>query len=232
MMEKTCIILAGGLGTRLRSVVADVPKCMAPIGTAPFLRILLNHLVSKGYEHFIFSLGYKAETVISYLADSVNDFSYECVIEDELLGTGGAIRYVMDKCNITEATVVNGDTLIFGDYSSQAIAFEDPNSAVKILAIEVEDRARFGGLSVELGKVTAFLEKGTFGSGFINAGIYNVKRSAFDVLNADVKVFSFETDILPKLVTLNLVETFVADAEFIDIGVPEDYFRLIKEFTQ
>lgn len=231
-MKKACIILAGGLGTRLRSVVADMPKCMAPVGEEPFLRILLNQLSSKGYEHFIFSLGYKAETVISYLANSVNYFSYECIIEDELLGTGGAIRYAMDKCNITEATVVNGDTLIFGDYSSQSIAFEDSNSAVKILAIEVEDRARFGGISFELSKVTAFLEKGTLGAGFISAGIYNVKRSAFDVINYDVKAFSFETEILPKLVALNLVEVCVTDAEFIDIGVPEDYFRLVKEFTQ
>lgn len=233
MNSKTCIVLAGGLGTRLRSVLADVPKCMAPVGDKPFLQILLESLVAKGFEHFIFSLGYKAEVVISYLASSSysQTFTYECIVENEQLGTGGAIRYAMNMCNIDQAAVVNGDTLITGDFLSDALEFLYTESKVKMLAIEVDDRSRFGGVTFKDDKLISFLEKGDTGPGVINAGIYNVKRSSFDVIPLSLKSFSFEVDVLPALISSLQVEVITVAAAFIDIGVPDDYYKLVSDYS-
>ncbi|MBP8765462.1 MAG: NTP transferase domain-containing protein, partial [Ferruginibacter sp.] len=109
-MITEAIILAGGLGTRLRSVVADVPKCMAPVSGKPFLAYLINALQNQGIEKFIFSLGYKSEIILQYLANEFPNLNTQIVVEKEPLGTGGAIRLACEKVAGDDVLIFNGDT--------------------------------------------------------------------------------------------------------------------------
>src|SRR3954468_23098443 len=105
------IILAGGLGTRLRDAVPDLPKCMAPIGGRPFLSYVIDHLRMQGVQRFIFSLGYKAEIIETYLNEFYPTLDYSSVIEKEPLGTGGAIQLALQKAETDDVVIANGDTL-------------------------------------------------------------------------------------------------------------------------
>src|SRR6476646_11766773 len=112
-----CIVLAGGLGTRLRSVVADVPKCMAPVNNKPFLAYIIAYLESNGIERFIFSLGYKHDVVTKYLSMHFPRLNAELVIEEEPLGTGGAVKLSCTKTTGNDVIIANGDTLFKADIS-------------------------------------------------------------------------------------------------------------------
>src|SRR5258708_23714306 len=108
-MIKEAIILAGGLGTRLRDTVPDLPKCMATVAGRPFLFYVINYLRSQGVEKFIFSLGYMHEAIEEYLKDQFSTLNYQCSIEDEPLGTGGAIQLALSKANSKQVIIANGD---------------------------------------------------------------------------------------------------------------------------
>src|SRR4026208_2003950 len=110
-MVKEAIILAGGLGTRLRDKVPDLPKCMAPVAGRPFLFYVINYLRSQGIEKFIFSIGYKYEIIEEYLNSQFPTLNYECSVEAEPLGTGGAIQLALNKTTEQDLLIVNGDTL-------------------------------------------------------------------------------------------------------------------------
>ena len=105
------IILAGGLGTRLRSVVPDLPKCMAPINGIPFISYLIDHLNKEGITNFVFSLGYKSEAFISLIEEKLPMKNFTVVIEDEPLGTGGAIKLACEKVKNENVIALNGDSL-------------------------------------------------------------------------------------------------------------------------
>src|SRR3981081_785371 len=104
------IILAGGLGTRLKEAVADLPKCMAPVNNKPFISFVTDHLQRQGIEKFIFSLGYKSEAFTNYLSELFPSKNYQLVIEKEPLGTGGAIRLACSHAKEKNVVVVNGDS--------------------------------------------------------------------------------------------------------------------------
>src|SRR6201990_1043710 len=108
-MIREAIILAGGLGTRLRDAVPDLPKCMAPVAGRPFLFYVINALRMQGIEQFIFSLGYKHEIIEAYLADQFASLDYQCTIETEPLGTGGAIKLACSKATEKNVVIANGD---------------------------------------------------------------------------------------------------------------------------
>src|SRR5258708_24754201 len=110
-MIKEAIILAGGLGTRLRNTVPDLPKCMAPVAGRPFLFYVINYLRSQGIEKFIFSLGYKHEVIRQYLWDEFSTLKHDCSVEEEPLGTGGAIQLACTKTTDENVLIANGDTL-------------------------------------------------------------------------------------------------------------------------
>src|SRR5690349_3295170 len=115
------IILAGGFGTRLRSVVSDLPKCMAPVNGKPFLAYVINHFVQQGIRNFIFSLGYKHQVIIEYLSQLTTDhspFTIHYSIEEEPLGTGGAIKKACTLASNKNIFVTNGDTLFKANVSS------------------------------------------------------------------------------------------------------------------
>lgn len=223
-MSTPCIVLAGGLGTRLRSAVPNLPKCLAPIAGRPFLEWQLRSLAERGIERFVLALGHGAEDVIESLRQPwAHALSIDTVIERELLGTGGAARYAMDELGLDEALIANGDTFLGGSLQAMLLPLNiEKGELMRIATVQVSDRARFGGVAVDTEqRVTAFLEKGQTGSGSINAGLYRIHRNA---INSEYSgSFSMETQIMPRLIEKGSLQARELAGPFIDIGVPDDY---------
>lgn len=228
-MSVPCVVLAGGLGTRLRSALPDIPKCLAPIAGRPFLEWQLQSLVERGVERFVLALGHGADQVLESLAKPwAKGFAINTVIERDLLGTGGAARFAMAASNLDEVLIANGDTFIGGSLGAMLAPLDlSGGERMRIATVGVSDRWRFGGVSVDAMKcVTDFLEKGQSGAGQINAGLYRIHRSAFD--GQIESAFSIETEIMPRLVAKRALQARELAGPFIDIGVPDDY-RLFDE---
>lgn len=217
------IILAGGLGTRLRDVVVDVPKPMAKVCGRPFLEILLHNLEAKGFDRVILSLGYLADNISGYFGSSFGNLDLYYEVEATPLGTGGALRASLSKCLSNHAFIFNGDTFI--DLEVECVeAFWTSHQNPIIVACKVPDMSRYGQLHIESGRVVEFLPKGGVTSGLINAGCYVLPKNILDGYELGLP-FSLEADFLVNYVRSNPVELFVSDGRFIDIGVPEDYLR-------
>lgn len=231
MTIKECIILAGGLGTRLRSAVPDLPKCMAPVAGKPFLSYVIDHFRAQGIEKFIFSLGYKHEAIEDYLDRSYASLSKKYVIENEPLGTGGAIQLGCRAATEKNVLVLNGDTLFKIQLDTFA-AFHHQHAAACTLALKpMEYFDRYGVVELQdNGAVKNFKEKQYYEYGFINGGIYALQTDAFLKEGLPEK-FSFEKDYLEKLYTQRPMFGMVQDAYFIDIGIPEDYERANAELA-
>lgn len=231
-MLKECIILAGGLGTRLQSTVPDLPKCMAPVAGRPFLFYVINYLRSQGIEKFIFSLGYLHEQVEAYLQKEFATLAYQCSVEDEPLGTGGAILLSCSQTTEKDVLVVNGDTLFRG-HLQEAFQFHTRQMAECTLLLKpMQDFDRYG--VVETGKdqlVCSFKEKQYYQKGNINAGVYilNIPRFLEEEFPSR---FSFEKDYLEKYFSQRRIYGQVQDSYFIDIGIPEDFRRASQELAQ
>jgi D-glycero-alpha-D-manno-heptose 1-phosphate guanylyltransferase len=229
MNSQTCIVLAGGLGTRLRSAVGDVPKCMAPVGPRPFIDIQIDALLAAGVGEVVLSLGHGASQVVSGLAATFASKPVRHVTEPGALGTGGAVAFVMDSLGLTEALVANGDTFLSGDLRAMLRPLDVAGGELfRMALVEVGQCGRFGAVQVaEYGTVQAFREKGYDGPGRINAGLYRVRREALPRERAGA--YSLEVDVLPGLVDQGAVRAVLIDGTFTDIGVPEDYFRFRAE---
>lgn len=226
MSAPSCIVLAGGLGTRLRSAVPDLPKCLAPIAGHPFLEWQLRSLMSRGVSHFVLALGHGAEQVREALAQPwARGLAIDTVVEPQALGTGGATRYALHQTGLQEALVANGDTFLGGSLAGMLAPLAvDQGEWMRMATVQVPDRSRFGGVAVDAqGQVTAFLEKGQSGGGPINAGLYRIHARAFaDEGDAG---FSMETRTMPALVARRALSACELAGPFIDIGVPDDYRR-------
>ena len=229
-MFKEAIILAGGLGTRLRDAVPDLPKCMAPVGGRPFLFYVINHLRLQGIEKFIFSLGYKHEIIEEYLKNQFATLSYQCSIEEEPLGTGGAIQLACKKLRAENVLVANGDTLFKINLPALAGLHQQKKADCTLALKPMQNFDRYGVIELnDAGWVLNFKEKQFYRSGLINGGIYLLKASSFLSGQWPVK-FSFEKDYLEK--KPGKLFGIAQDEYFIDIGVPEDYNRAQKELQQ
>lgn len=221
-----CIILAGGFGTRLQSIVSDVAKPMAPMGNKPFLHILMDYLHQEGLEKFVLSVGYKAETIIAYFEKLSLPYSIQYVVENEPLGTGGGIKKVLQAVDADEFLVVNGDTffqLSIADFIRDAKSSE---TSFFMALMENKNSQRFGSVRLDGEFVVDF---GTpHADGLNNAGVYFLKKSEFlSVCDADK--CSLETEIFPKLIANKQLKAKSYEAYFIDIGIPEDYISAKNE---
>jgi D-glycero-alpha-D-manno-heptose 1-phosphate guanylyltransferase len=219
-----CIILAGGLGTRLRSILPQLPKCLAPVLGRPFLEWQIRSLHAQGIKNFVLGLGYGSNLVEEALSQPwASDFSIKYVVEKAPLGTGGAASLVMNKLGLDEALVINGDTLVGGEFSSLLRPLDTSDSEfLRIGSVVVKDRSRFGGLVTDLnGRVIDLLEKTVSGPGLINAGFYRVHRKAFD--GESTAAFSLENSTMRRLARSRCLTACELNGPFIDVGVPEDY---------
>lgn len=220
------VILVGGMGTRLREVVKDVPKPMADINGRPFLAYLMESMINYGCEEFVLCVGYKREIIMNYFKDSFMGVPVKYSVEEDLLGTGGAIKQAFDLFDIDRAVILNGDTFVKMDYAKffQQMQNEELGLSLKYLP----NASRYGLVVTENDRVMDFAEKrNTNEAGFINAGIYVVAKSLFKRIAA--KKFSFEKDILEKYITEIRPKYFIAEDYFIDIGIPESYKQALEE---
>ncbi len=217
------IILAGGFGTRLQSVVADVPKPMAPINDKPFLAYLVEELISNGVTRVIMAVGYKKEVIEDYFKDNYNGCSILYSNEDTPLGTGGCVKKAMSLCKEDKVFIINGDTMF--KVNLKEMSKEGPNSiAVKPLV----NFDRYGEVVFDK-YITSFKEKQHCDKGHINGGIYLLNTNVFDNYNLEER-FSLEVDFFEKYLSKLELKPFVSDTYFIDIGIPEDYDKAGKDF--
>lgn len=222
---KDAVVLAGGFGTRLRSVVSDVPKPMAQVAGRPFLELVLSHLERNGFRRAVLSVGYLADVIRAHFGSEWRGLEIDYAVEHEPLGTGGAIRAALARCRGDVAYVFNGDTFLALD-CAQADALWDRARLPIIVGRRVDDTARYGRLDVDGdGRILRFLEKeASGGPGLINAGCYVLPRAIVEDFPAAER-FSFETDYLCEAVARRIFLACPTDAEFIDIGTPDDYAR-------
>ena len=223
------IVLAGGFGTRLREVVPDLPKPMAPVAGRPFLEMLLTVLAKKGFSRVVLSLGYMADKVISHFGERFAGLELLYEVEKSPLGTGGAVRQALTRCNEDHVFVFNGDTYLDLEVAGVEAHWQRHYVPI-IVARDVSDTARYGRLITDKERVIGFSEKGMAGPGLINAGCYVLPVTLLDQF-APGQAFSLETDFLAKAVGVERFDMFVTSGHFIDIGVPEDYLRAQAELA-
>jgi D-glycero-alpha-D-manno-heptose 1-phosphate guanylyltransferase len=217
------IILAGGLGTRLREAVPNLPKCMAPVANRPFISHVIDALRQQGVEHFIFSLGYKAEVIEQYLQEYYPTLSYTVAIEEEPLGTGGAIQLAIQQAQTQNVIVANGDTL-FKVKLKDLIAVHKENKAECTLALKpMQHFDRYGVVELSSSnKIVSFKEKQFYEKGLINGGVYLVNRNALLERKLPQR-FSFEKEYLEAFCKEGIFFGSIQEGYFIDIGIPQDY---------
>ena len=228
-MTKEAIILAGGLGTRLRSVVKDVPKPMADINGKPFLEYLLSNLKKQGIEKVILSVGYKYEIIKNYFGNSFLNMKILYSIEDKPLGTGGGIRKSLSFVESEDVFIINGDTIFDIDLSALFSFHKKKKSALTLALKSMKRFSRYG--SVELnkqGRIIGFKEKGYHKSGLVNGGIYVLAKEVLEDFKIE-KPFSFEKDFLEVYYTILPFFGMSFENYFVDIGIPEDYERFKKD---
>lgn len=217
------IILAGGLGTRLRNAVPDLPKCMAPVAGRPFLFHVINALRMQGIERFVFSLGYKHEIIEEYLATQFSTLDYQCVIEEEPLGTGGAIRFACENAEDDHFLIANGDTLFKINIEEIAAVHFATNADCTLALKPMQHFDRYGAVTINQENIiTSFKEKQFYTEGLINGGIYLVNKNNF-LSYRFPKIFSFEKEFLEVEIKNKKIAGAIQQGYFIDIGIPEDY---------
>jgi D-glycero-alpha-D-manno-heptose 1-phosphate guanylyltransferase len=225
MEIKEAIILAGGLGTRLRSVLPDLPKCMAPINGRPFLSYIVDYYRQQGIEKFIFSLGYKHGVISAWLKEQYPSLPVEYVIENEPLGTGGAIQLAVEKAKGKDIFILNGDTFFEVDLEALALFHKRNASACTLSLKPMKNFERYGVVETEEdGRIKSFKEKAQYREGLINGGVYILNTGRFRQQKRPDK-FSFEKDYLEIFFSAMPMYGFVQNGYFIDIGIPEDFER-------
>ncbi len=228
-MITQAIILAGGLGTRLRSVVPDQPKCLAVINGKPFLYFIIQYLKSNGITKFIFSLGYRSEDVKAFLEINLLGNEYSLAIENEPLGTGGAIQLALKISEDTNTIIVNGDTYFNVDLKGLSSFHFETKAECSVSLKPTINFSRYGVVEIDSDKtITSFKEKQFVESGLINGGVYALDKEKFIAHNFPDK-FSFEKDYLEAFVSSKKITGFIQDKYFIDIGIPEDYAKAQTE---
>ena len=224
------LVLAGGFGTRLRSVVADVPKPLAPVAGRPFLHYLLDAWVMQGVRRCTFLLHHQAAMMQDSLAAAQaqgewSDCDIATLVEPEPLGTGGAVSYAVQELGLeAEFLVANADTWLGSGIRDMAAS-----SAPTIAIVAVADAGRYGNVRTDAQDrhVVAFAEKvASGGRGRINAGLYKLHC---DCLGSwDGRPYSLERELFPALVASNTLQAVALQTDFIDIGIPDDYWRFCR----
>lgn len=226
---KPLLVLAGGFGTRLRSIVSDVPKPLAPVSGRPFISYLVNHWVKQGVKEFVFLLHYDAhkfEKVFGIMSSDpkFKGISFKTVIEKVPLGTGGAILNAIHELNISDSFLVaNADTWL-----GTGVQLLSKNHPCALAAVYVPDSERYGSLLIRDSQIISFQEKATLAEGaYVNSGIYHLLPTTFDEFVVGSS-FSLEEDVLPGLVSAKKLGVVTLNTSFIDIGIPDDYFKFCE----
>ena len=219
------LVLAGGFGTRLKTTVGDVPKALAPVGDLPFLQLQVEHWLEQGLSEFTFLLHHQADQIIDFLkvmqAGQLKGCQIDWLIEQTPLDTGGAIAHaVKDLCLTDDFLMINADTWL-GDGTRELKLSPSPAMAV----VNLPDVSRYGQVHFDQSYYVTGLEEknGYSGAGWINAGLCHLSADLFKSWNG--QPFSLERDFFPTLIQNRSLKVVRLQTDFIDIGIPADYFR-------
>jgi len=203
---------------------------MAPVGGRPFLEIVLDRLDRAGCRRVILSTGHLHNVIFDHFGEVYRTISLRYAVEDEPLGTGGAIHNALKLATRTEVIILNGDTLLDVDYRALLLFHAAAGSELSLCTVERDDISRYGGLTVKNDRVVSFIEKGQTGRGLINAGVYVMNSGISWPADVPAK-FSFETDYLMSHVERLQPAAFQCNGYFLDIGIPEDLDKAQMELA-
>ncbi len=234
----TAIILCGGLGTRLHSVTNDnVPKPMVNIAGRPFLEYLLDYLLEQGIKKAILAVSHQSDMIIRHFGDKYRQLTIGYSIENQPLGTGGAIKLALQqiqdtKDNSSLVLVLNGDTFSEFNTTSMINTFIETQSTLVMGLKPLDNTDRYGRVKTDRnGKIIDFEEKKSATSGNINVGVYITSKNILSQF-PNSENFSFEKDFLEKNTRAINIHSNLVNGYFIDIGIPEDYYRANHYFKQ
>ena len=232
MKDVDALILCGGQGTRLRSIIADKPKVLAPVNGRPFLSYLLDQLIIADFHRVILCIGYKGEMVRDTFGPHYKGLNIRYSHETEPLGTGGALRYALPMIEGSYILAMNGDSYIDADICSFIEWYLKGRYDASILLTNVEDTSRYGKVDVrEDCLVTFFGEKcSNHGSGWINAGMYLFNSKLLETIPEHC-FFSLEKEFISMLVGDKLYG-YLCYGDFIDIGTPNSYTKSCSFFSK
>lgn len=227
------IILCGGLGTRLRDVVKDVPKPMAPINGKPFMQIQVDKLIDAGVTKIVFAVGYKKEIIRDFFGDEYRGVPLVYSEEDFPLKTGGAMRQALGYIDEDYALILNGDIYTTIDYRDMVRQHVESGAVETLAAKPMKNFDRFG--NVVLGDegmtIVDFIEKQPTAQGNVNLGVYVLNKDIFDEYADELgAAFSHEVDYLTRHLHDRRHCAYLYDGYYIDIGIPADYFAFCEYF--
>lgn len=226
MTPSDLIILAGGMGTRLRSVVSEVPKPMAPVGGRPFLEYLMDYWIGQGIERFTLSVGYLGAIIREHFGEAYRGCSVDYIVEPDPLGTGGGLKHAISWKTWAnpDLVVVNGDTWFEVNLAKLMHDYQVGGAPISIALKQILENDRYGAVGVDQNqKITEFGIK-TQGACFINGGCYLLNTAWLREKMADMpEKFSLEQDFLVPIAAQGLVSASIQYVTFLDIGIPEDY---------
>ena len=229
-MISTAIILAGGLGTRLKSALKGLPKPMAPIHNRPFLEYQIDFWIDQGISRFILSVGYLNQSISSHFGDSYRSAQINYVLENTPLGTGGGL--LMASKNLAEPfLLLNGDTFFEVDLNDLYLFHNEHNAEWTMSLFRSKDLDRYMGVELaKTGEIVVLKSKQSQIDLLVNGGVYLINPSAISRLNLNPGIkSSLENQLLPSFLSLGgRLFGFECYGKFIDIGIPEDYYRAKK----
>jgi D-glycero-alpha-D-manno-heptose 1-phosphate guanylyltransferase len=218
------IVLVGGLGTRVQSVLPHLQKCMAPVLGKPFLAHLVEHLTQKGVDRFILATGYQHAQVEKWVQEQPNPEQFVISVESNPLGTGGAMLQALKYCRTEHILLLNGDSYIQFDYPSLLSAHLSKQAGITLVATSVSEGHRYGAVTRnDQQQVTEWKEKGASGPSLINAGVYLVAKSV--LIGQTIAPASLEKDIIPALLAAQKVYAVLTPGPLLDIGTPESLMQ-------
>ncbi|QUD86035.1 HAD-IIIA family hydrolase [Phenylobacterium montanum] len=215
-----CVILVGGLGTRLGDRLAGLPKPLVPVGGKPFLDYLLWHARRFGFSRVLLLAGHRSEAIVNFIESLPEDpdFQVELVVEPQPMGTGGALRFAADRLD-ERFVLLNGDSVFdFNWLDLVSVAARNPDAAAVLSLRRVDDASRFGVVDLDGEVIRGFRERGDAGGGLINGGVYLLDRS---VAEGAPEKGSFEAEVLPALAARGKVAGRPQQGFFLDIGIPD-----------
>jgi D-glycero-alpha-D-manno-heptose 1-phosphate guanylyltransferase len=222
------IILAGGLGTRISSVLSDRPKVMLDVGGRPFLEILLDRMARKGVARAILATGHLRQFIEEHFGDRWGNLEICYSEEDRPLGTGGAVWKALTMASLDDVFVFNGDTFFDVDLSGLHEFHQSIGADITLALKPMHNFERYGTVDLRDARISGFREKKKTDEGLINGGVYLMNRRLAGRFDFPER-FSLETDFLEKMADDIVIGGYIHDGYFLDIGVPEDYARAQKE---
>jgi D-glycero-alpha-D-manno-heptose 1-phosphate guanylyltransferase len=229
-LTTSAIILAGGFGTRLQKVVNDVPKPMAPIQGKPFLHYVFLYLQQYYIQEVVLSVGYLHEVIEDYFKDEYLGIKVKYCIEEKPLGTGGGIKKAFELIE-NNAFVLNGDTFFDVNLTELDAYHNNTNADFSMSLKHLTEFDRYGTITLENSRVKGFKEKTYTKEGWINGGVYLTSASVLNRFDLPEQ-FSLEKDFLERHLDSLQVNGYCSDGYFIDIGIPEDYFKANEDLPK